>query len=133
MKQKQKTSSHEQETNSPNLFSETVSALVEATGFDKQTSEVVVLKFCEQSSLLIREIKRLFSYNNYQEVSNRLHLLKGSAGNIRAITLWKQAIEAENTLKGRDYQKLGFLLEEIEETLKNLICDSWEGRGDNGK
>lgn len=116
-----------------NSFSETVNRLIKATGLELETSEAIVREFCKQSSRLIVEINAFSAENNYKEASDRLHQLKGSAGNVRATALWKQAIEAERAIKSMDYILFGRRIQKFEKLLEDFIRNSEEGGEDNGE
>ena len=101
-------------------FDDTVTTLMAATGFEKETSESFLTEFCEHSRRLISGIKKHLSENNHKEAGLLLHQLKGSLGNIRAQEISKQAFEAEEALQMMDYERLDRVLQRIEELLNSL-------------
>jgi len=116
-----------QELESNNYFADTIVALMEATGFNQQTSEVLLKEFHEQSVRLIIDIKRNLSENNLKDVGVFLHRLKGSAGNVRANEIYKQAKTAEGALLLLDTKLLDSALQRIEKLLQALMKNTREG------
>lgn len=105
-----------------NIFSQRIIFdFMEASGLDKEISETLLNDFCEQSLNLVCSVRKHIWSNNFIEASNLLHKLKGSAGNIRATMISKQALEAEEAIKLLDTQLLESLLINIDELLNALI------------
>jgi PAS domain S-box len=101
-------------------FDGTVSALMKASGFDRQTSEGLVHDFYDQALGLLAEISNYIQDDNFKGVGVSLHKLKGSAGSVRALEISKLALEAEEALCLLNTEKLGFLIVMIEERLQDL-------------
>ena len=110
---------HELEHNS--VFEDTMFALMEATGFDKHTSETILNDFCEQAVKLIIDIKKNISENNLEGTRLFLHQLKGSAGNVRANEIARQALTGEEAMRAMDHKGLNASIEKIEELLQALM------------
>ena len=66
---------------------------------------------------MLNNIKKDITENNFKEVGLILHQLKGTAGNVRAKEIAKQALEAEEALKMMNKERLSSLLQRIEELL----------------
>ena len=101
-----------------NFFTETVFALMEATGFDKQTSETLLNYFYGQAVNLIIGINKHITENNLEGAGMLLHQLKGSAGNVRVYEIYKQALVAEKAIRLMDKKMLNSSLQRIEELLR---------------
>jgi len=112
---------------SNNFFTETISALMDATGFDKQISEELLKDFYKQAVKLIIGIKKHISENNLEGAGILLHQLKGSAGNVRVNKLFKQAIKAEEAMRLMDNEMFTSSIEKIEELLEALMWNTGEG------
>ena len=103
-----------------NTFEESVTLLMEATGFDKQTCEELVNECWEQAVGMITDIKKHVSENNLIEAGRLLHRLKGSSGNVRMKEIFKLALDAEKAIHLMDSEMLGCLLQRMEESLENF-------------
>jgi len=101
-------------------FDKTVTLLMEATGFDKQTCEELVNESWEQAACLITDIHKYVSENNLKEAGRLLHRLKGSSGNVRMNEISKLALDAEKAIHLMDSEMLDSLLQRMEESLKNF-------------
>lgn len=104
-------------------FTEVVCDLMEASDLSREISEKIVADFCRQGVDLITDIKKCIYEKNFKEAGIVLHKLKGSAGNVRAKKIAKQAKEAEARLKVLDIARLTSLLQEIEGLLQELIIE----------
>lgn len=104
-------------------FAEIVSALMEASGLKQEISEAILDEFCGQSVGLLREIKKHMAENNLTDARIFLHQLKGSAGNVRAKEIAKQALEAEEAMRMMDIERLTKLLDGIEGQIKGLMSN----------
>jgi|GEM_PF-2273309 len=114
-------------------FTEIVIALMEDSGLNKVTSEAILADFCGQGVDLISGIKKYISEQNLKEAGILLHQLKGSAGNVRAKEIAKQAIKAEEAMRMMDVERLSSLLQGIEGLLKELMKNSREGESNHGE
>jgi len=103
-----------------NSFKEIVFNFMEASGFDKEVTETLVIEFREYSLTLVVSIKDYIANNNFKDASILLHRLKGSAGNIRATEISSQALRAEEALKILDIELVENLLMDIKISLKSL-------------
>lgn len=101
-----------------NFFTETIFALMEATGFDKQTSETLLNDFYGQAVNLIIGINKHIAENNLEGAGMLLHQLKGSAGNVRVNEIYKQALVAEKAIRLMDKKMLNSSLQRIEKLLR---------------
>jgi len=102
-------------------FQKTVIQFMDASGLSKDISETLLNDFCEYSLKLVASIRNHILDNNLKEASILLHSLKGSAGNIRATKIAKQALVAEEAIKFPDKKLFESLLVRIEESLNALI------------
>ena len=103
------------------VFDDNVTRLMVATGFDQETSESLLVDFCENSIKLISGINKHLAENNPKMAALLLHQLKGSSGNVRAEEISKQVLKAEEALRLMDIKVLNSLLQRIENLLKGLI------------
>ncbi len=110
-----------QEQENTTFFAETILALMDATGFDKQTSETLLNDFQEHATGLLIGIRENISENNLSGAGLLLHQLKGSAGNVRVNDIYKQALTAEEAMQLRDYKMLDSSLLKIEMVLQALM------------
>lgn len=104
-----------------NEVEKTITALMEATGLDKETSESILVDFCQQALSLVADINKHLSEKNFVDASSLMHRLKGSAGNVRATDIAEQALLWEETLKKMEFEKLTGLLGKMEEGVQALI------------
>ncbi|SPF34136.1 hypothetical protein SBF1_1280005 [Candidatus Desulfosporosinus infrequens] len=102
-------------------FEDTVTTLMAATGFDRETSESFIAEFCEHSLKLISSIKKYLQENNPKDAGLLLHRLKGSSGNVRAKEIAMLALKAEEALRLEDSRTLDRLLQSIENSLDGLM------------
>lgn len=112
---------------SDNIFADAMFALMEATGFDKHTSEELLNGFYEQGVKLVDGIKKNISENNLEGAGILLHQLKGSAGNVRVNEIAEEALRAEQALQVMDFILLDSLLKRIEELLHAFMKSAREG------
>lgn len=110
-----------------NIFSKTVASLMEASGFDEQTSVIILQEFCEQAARLLTGIKKHITKLEMEEARVLVHQLKGSAGNVRAKEVAKQALHLEEIMGGNNHDTISNLLKEIEERVGDLMKNSREG------
>jgi PAS domain S-box-containing protein len=103
------------------IFEETVLELMEASGFDKEISEEILKEFCNHAVGLISDIKKNISENNFKAASLLLHQLKGSSGNVRANEISKKAMEAEETIKTSDNERLYRIIKSMDALLESLM------------
>ena len=101
-------------------FADVVFDLMQASDLSREISEGIVTDFCQQSINLISSIKKYLDEKNFKEAGILLHRLKGSAGNVRAKKIAKQAKDGEEALKVIDLVKLSSLLQGIEGGLQEL-------------
>ncbi len=113
---------------SGNAFEEAVLSLMEASGFDRSTSEELLNDFCSYAVNLVENIKRRFSENNLEEVAALLHQLKGSSGNVKVNGISKQALLAEEAIMASRIEALGEMIRVMEEMLGNLIKNRGESK-----
>lgn len=114
------------EIESDNLFLRTVIDLMEASGFDKGTSVSIVKDFCGQAARVLTEIKIHIRNGENEKARILVHQLKGSAGNVRAKEIAKQALGVEEAMKVLDSAMIAKLLKNIEERVEDLIKNSGE-------
>lgn len=122
-----KTDNYENKEEESSYFSETVFALMEASGFDIETSKALLSEFCVLAKEMILDIRNHISENKFKEAGLLLHKLKGSSGNVRAMEISRHALEAEEAMRIMDNEKLGSLLQGMEELLKALMNNNSEG------
>jgi len=106
-----------------NVFTESVTSLMEDSGFDKETSIAILKDFCGQAIGLIKEIKQYNAENNMEKTSLLLHRLKGSAGNVRAKEIAKKALELEKIIAREEGVTFDPLLESIEFLIKDFVSN----------
>lgn len=104
-------------------FNEVVCDLMQASDLSREISEEIVTDFCRQGVGLISDIRKYINEKNFKEAGIVLHKLKGSAGNVRAKKIAKEAKEAEEALKNLDITRITSLLQEIEGALKDLMIE----------
>lgn len=109
-------------------FSETALTLMEESGFNKEDCEELLTDFCNQAKKLIMEIKENISNNKLIDAGVLLHQLKGSAGNVRAKKIAKNALIAEETLRDGNIETLVSMLYKIEKLVDSL-CEGNRGGG----
>lgn len=120
-------------TGSNNVFIKTVDDLMEASGFDRETSISILHEFCGQSLRILQDIKKHISENRLEDVRVLVHQLKGSAGNVRAKEIARQALAVEEAMRELDQEVLGSLLEYIEQRVEELMRSSKEGEFNDDK
>lgn len=105
---------------SKNYFPETVKALMNELDFDRETCEEILDLFCEQTDMLIKEIKANIQAGNLKELTVLLHRLKGSAGNARVKEIAYYALKAEEAVRENNFETLESMVDNIEKTLDIL-------------
>lgn len=121
------------EMENADMFNEAISSLMEAAGFDKQTSQSILYEFCTQAVKLIMEIKKRIVEEKFVEAGILLHQLKGSAGNVRAKKIAQHALEAEEALAMKDMEKFSELFQIVENIVMIFVKKSKEGDLPNDK
>ncbi len=109
---------NEKEENS--YFNETVSILMEQSGFDRELAEELLDEFCKHAKKLLINIRENIAKNNFNECAKLLHQLKGSAGSVRANDVSKSALEAEEVAKNANVELLISILDKTEKLLAKL-------------
>ena len=109
------------EENNKSPFAESVIALMEDSGLDKETCMAIVKDFCGQGKQLIKDIRQCNEEDNQGKLGLLVHRLKGSAGNVRAKEIAKKAIEIEQVIAMADYTKLTFLVATIENLIEDFV------------
>lgn len=64
---------------------------------------LVYADFFEESERLLSEIENLIASENFPEVGNKLHILKGNSGTLGAIQLYKFTEEFEKSIKNSNF------------------------------
>lgn len=118
---------HNQVPKGENSFLKTVDDLMLASGFDKETSIAILNDFCSQAIRLLKNIKQYLAEKKVEDARILVHQLKGSAGNVRAKDIAKQALSTEEAIKVLDYKMIRSLLADIEEKVEDLMKNSEEG------
>jgi two-component system, sensor histidine kinase and response regulator len=103
------------------VYSDTVVALREASGFDQETCIELVDMFCSQAGLLLEKLKESVALKDYEETRLLLHQLKGSAGNLRAKEIAKYALEAEEAIKMSNTEIPEDILQRLEHSILVLL------------
>ncbi len=80
-----------------------------SSGLDSETSKYIFKMYTDQSINLMKTLMEHLNNQNYQEVRDLLHKLKGSSGNVRAVTIMELAKEAEEVIKREDYDSVKIL------------------------
>jgi|GEM_PF-1201933 len=126
-KQIQIVDGNDSELESNNAFKKIVADLMEASGFDQETSSSIVSEFCGQTVRILENIRRNLIAQKNEEAKVLVHQLKGSAGNVRAKEIAKQALRVEEAMHALDDGMVGSVLEDIEARVQHLIKSSKEG------
>jgi HPt (histidine-containing phosphotransfer) domain-containing protein len=95
--------------------------LMEASGLDEQTCEILLNEFSKQALKTIEDAKAHLSKEQYTEVEILLHRMKGSAANMRAYEISLLAKEAGESLKAMNLDKLDILLCDIKRLVDELF------------
>lgn len=111
---------NKEETKS-SCFSEVAVTLMEQSGLGKEFCEELLEDFCRQAEKLLAKIKEDIENNNLIEMGNLLHKLKGSAGNVRANDIAKNALLAEEAAKNGDIHLLTSIIDKMEKLLYNYL------------
>ncbi len=90
-------------------------------GFDKKTGEKILLMFVEQAGSILSEIKSYIKMDQIKDASFYLHKLKGSAGNIGAMTIFKEAKTAEKFIENGDDKNFGKSIKKIEKLINGFF------------
>lgn len=98
-------------------FSQTVMTLMKESGFDQETSEMIIGVFCKQATMQLEEVNKLLDCKSFDEIVKILHTFKGGAGTARVKEMAQYALEAEEAAKNEDKE----LLEKLLDTLDNLL------------
>ncbi|MBC9784110.1 response regulator [Heliobacterium chlorum] len=98
-----------------NDYAEAMRFLTDESGLDREDGKALLRDFHQQSKKLIAGIKEQLSKNDLAEVKALLHQLKGSSGSVGAKEIARYSFKAEEAAKAMDVQRLGYLLEILEE------------------
>jgi PAS domain S-box-containing protein len=101
-------------------YDEIIEKLIMELGFDKETSNELIMDFCQQAFGILERLKK-YDESNYKKIEFLLHQLKGSASNIRAGNIQSKAAEGEEAIQNRDWGKFLKISEEMEYLLKDII------------
>lgn len=85
-------------------------ALMEATGFDSDSSEEIVNTFYVQSKELINQGIDAYYQRDMDQVKKVIHQLKGSASSVRASVIFQISMEIEEMIHQNQTEKVGVLL-----------------------
>jgi len=106
-----------------NAFTESVAALMEDSGLDKETCMAIVKDFCGQGKQLIKDIRQCNEEDDQGKLGLLVHRLKGSAGNVRAKEIAKKALEIEQVIAMADDTDLTLLLAAIESLIEDFVSN----------
>lgn len=110
----------ENNTADGDYFSKSVTALMEESGFDKETCVELLQSFCEHAQRLVYKIEENINSNNSENTRALIHQLKGSSGNVRAKEISRLASEAEEAVRASDNNKLRSILDMMKKILDTI-------------
>ena len=68
--------------------------------------KLVYLDFLEEAYRLLEEIKHLIEIKEYDEIGEKLHILKGNSGTLGALKLYEESSRLEKKVKALDYKNI---------------------------
>ncbi len=86
----------------------------------------VYFDFQEDAEILTEEIKKLVELNKFEEIGEKLHILKGNSGTLGVLSIYRASAAFEKKIKNSDVPELNDELEKLEEGLmkfKDLISN----------
>ncbi|MEX0884220.1 MAG: response regulator [Cyclobacteriaceae bacterium] len=78
----------------------------------------VYFDFKEEADILSKEIKILVDLKKYEEIGEKIHILKGNSGTLGIICVYNASNDFEKELKNSNFSGLDEKLESLEESLK---------------
>src|SRR5690554_3980764 len=68
--------------------------------------KLVYMDFLEEAYTLLEEIKYLIEIKEYNEIGEKLHILKGNSGTLGAFKLYEESSRLEKKVKTLDYKNI---------------------------
>lgn len=91
-----------------------------ASDLDDEVCHFLLKTYIEQVQLLLIDLRRAMDTNSYDEISNLLHRLKGTSGNVRANRIMTMALVAENANRANEKEVLVSQIEQVEALISSL-------------
>ena len=104
------------------LFSQTLKALMDASGLDEETSAFVIKTYIAQSLEILNDVERALQAKDDQ-LPYLIHKLKGSSGNVRLFENMNLAIEAEAFATKGDISQVADCLRRFKRNILVLQSD----------
>jgi len=92
-----------QETQSPDLDGKVVASLLKYNS--KENIKTVYDDFLEESYRILHEIEGLIKTESYDEIGEKLHIIKGNSGTLGATKIFKFVSGFEKNIKSKNYEK----------------------------
>jgi len=108
-------STNDQEAKKFSLINTIVSKIVNQAGFTEQEAREVLNEYLEEIPLMIENLSKAVSEEDYSLIITKAHLLKGSSANLRIYDLNELALKLEDAAKSEDIFLCDMLLKEIQE------------------
>jgi|GEM_PF-2808793 len=97
------------------LISSILSEIVRNTGLSNEEAEEFLDEYLKEIPLMIENILKAISEDNFKLIASQAHTMKGSSGNLRIYELNELALKLENAAKLNNIPLCAVLLDEIQE------------------
>lgn len=91
-----------------------------ASDLDDEVCHFLLKTYIEQVKLLLIDLRRAMDTNSQDEISNLLHRLKGTSGNVRANRIMTMALVAENANRANEKDVLVSQIDQVEALISSL-------------
>ncbi|MEI8390729.1 MAG: response regulator [bacterium] len=96
------------------LISSVISEIIENTGFSKDEAQEFFDEYIRALPLMIENINKAISVDNFELLASEAHLMKGSSANLRINELSELALKLEDSAKSGDILLCEMLSKEIQ-------------------
>lgn len=103
-----------------NISKKIINELKESSGFDDETCELVLNTYISQAKDIVQDLKVHLTKKDYGKISDLLHKLKGSSGNVRFEEARILAEEAECVVKDENFEVVSTYIAMIDDKIKSL-------------
>lgn len=104
--------------------------LSQLSGGDTEFEQELLLTFVEDAQMHLSAAKAALAEQDVEQIKREAHHLKGSGGNVGAVTIQGLATQLEQQAKNNDLSEAGSFIEKIEAIcagIQVLIVDKYGG------
>ena len=100
-----------------NIINESIDKFIASTGLEKDDAMEIILDYIKYLPEMLKKINSDILEENTKEIAKAAHQLKGSAGNLRIDSIYKLAINLEESALNNDINSCKNLLRKIQELI----------------